>query len=379
MSHSSHSAPTHSHGASGESHPPGQGGHGSHGGGQGGDGHHGGHGHPRFLAHHFGSAQQQFDAGKFGMWLFLVTEVLFFSGLFCAYAVYRSTHAEAFAHADKYLDPTLGATNTAVLIFSSLTMAWAVRAAQLGQQKLLVLLLTITLACASIFLGVKAVEYSHKWDTGVLWVSQFNPQEHAAHSPALLVLSIPAILATIMTGIGFAVARSKKAAIMASLCGALLVTSGAYFVGVGIGKGVPAIQAAILGKSAHGEESHGAESHGGESHAADAGHAAEAGHAADEHAHAAAPGGVVPATTAAEQAKIDRTYTGIFFSIYYVMTGLHAIHILAGMGTITWLLWRSLLGHFGPDYFGPVDYVGLYWHLVDLIWIYLFPLLYLVG
>ena len=251
-------------------------------------------------------------------------------------------------------------------------MAWAVRAAQLGQQKLLVLLLTITLACPSIFLGVKAVEYSHKWDTGVLWVSQFNPQEHAAHSPALLVLSIPAILATIMTGIGFAVARSKKAAIMASLCGALLVTSGAYFVGVGIGKGVPAIQAAILGKPAHGEAGHGDESHAAQ------GEHAEGEHAGD-HDHAVAKAEPPVDPVAAEKAKVDRTYTGIFFSIYYVMTGLHAIHILAGMGTITWLLWRSLLGHFGPDYFGPVDYVGLYWHLVDLIWIYLFPLLYLIG
>lgn len=79
------------------------------------------------------------------------------------------------------------------------------------------------------------------------------------------------------------------------------------------------------------------------------------------------------------KAEQEATYTGIFFSIYYVMTGLHAIHILAGMGTIAWLLWRSLRGDFGPDYFGPVDYVGLYWHLVDLIWIYLFPLLYLLG
>lgn len=319
------------------------------------DPHHGGHGHghPRFLAHHFGSPQQQFDAGKFGMWLFLVTEVLFFSGLFCAYAVYRSTHAEAFAKADQYLDSTLGATNTAVLIFSSLTMAWAVRAAQLGQQKLLVRLLTITLACASVFLGVKAVEYSHKWDTGILWVSKFNPQEHGGHSSALLVLSIPAILASIGTAIGFGVAKAKRSRIMSGVCGALLVTSLAYFGGVGIGKVVPMIEQAITGKVAHESES---SHHDGE---------------------AAKP---APLSKEAEQKlEVEKTYTGIFFSIYFVMTGLHAIHILAGMGTIAWLLWRSLRGDFGPDYFGPVDYVGLYWHLVDLIWIYLFPLLYLIG
>lgn len=317
-----------------------------------------GHDHPRFLAHHFGSAQQQFDAGKFGMWLFLITEVLFFSGLFCAYAVYRMTHPEAFAEADKYLDSTLGATNTAVLIFSSLTMAWAVRAAQLGQRQLLVKLLTITLACASIFLGVKAVEYSHKWDTGILWASQFNPLDHESHSPALLVLSIPAILSSIVIGIAFALSKARGSVIATPFWGCLLLVSLAFFGGVCIGKGVPLIEQAVTGSSQHGD------SHGG------------AHQEADVHVAPLTPDAIKAAEA---EAAMRRTYTGIFFSIYYVMTGLHAIHILAGMGTIAWLLWRSLRGDFGPDYFGPVDYVGLYWHLVDLIWIYLFPLLYLIG
>ncbi len=319
------------------------------------------HGHPRFLAHHFGSAQQQFDAGKFGMWLFLITEVLFFSGLFCAYAVYRSTHSQAFANADQYLDSTLGATNTAVLILSSLTMAWAVRASQLGQQALLVKLLTITLACASIFLGVKAVEYSHKWDLGILWASQFHPAEHAAHSPALMVLSIPAVLAAVVCGIAFAVARSKRATVAIPFWKLMFLVCLAFFGGVGIGKGVPLIEQTITGVS----------------HEV----AASDHHAEDHHEHGDTPAPPPTSTVneAEAQAAIDATYTGIFFSIYYVMTGLHAIHILAGMGAIAWLLWRSLRGDFGPDYFGPVDYVGLYWHLVDLIWIYLFPLLYLIG
>ena len=305
--------------------------------------HHEAHDHSRFLAHHFGSSQQQFDAGKFGMWLFLVTEVLFFSGLFCAYAVYRSTHPEAFANADKYLDSTLGATNTVVLILSSLTMAWGVRASQLGQQQLLVRLLTITLACASVFLGVKAVEYSHKWDLGILWASQFHPADHAAHSPALLVLSLPAMLAAVSVGIAFGIARFRRAGVAASFWKLLLLVCLAFFGGVGIGKGVPVIEQAVTG-AAHDAAPHDAHS--------------------DQHQ---------------QSAEMDQTYTGIFFSIYYVMTGLHAIHILGGMGAISWLLWRALRGDFGPDYFGPVDYVGLYWHLVDLIWIYLFPLLYLIG
>src|SRR5664279_2075427 len=85
----------------------------------------GGHEHPKFLAHHFETPVQQFDAGKLGVWLFLTTEILLFSGLFCAYSVYRANHPEVFAYAHLYLDKNLGALNTIVLIFSSLTMAWA--------------------------------------------------------------------------------------------------------------------------------------------------------------------------------------------------------------------------------------------------------------
>lgn len=300
-----------------------------------------GHGdHDPFLAHHFGSQQQQFDAGKFGMWLFLVTEILFFSGLFCAYAVYRSSHPEAFANADQYLDVTLGALNTAVLIFSSMTMAWAVRASQLGQTKLLCQLLTITIACASIFLGVKAVEYSHKWDLGILWASQFSPVETAAHSWALMVLSTPAAILACVFAVLFGLAKSKENEVSASFWSSLLISAAAFFVGVGLGIAAPAAVEGITGESAHAEEL---------------------------------------AAAGATEEVISPTYTGVFFSIYYVMTGLHAIHILGGMGALSWLLWRSLNQHFGPNYFGPVDFVGLYWHLVDLIWIYLFPLLYLIG
>lgn len=312
------------------------------------DDHHGHGEHDRFLAHHFGSHQQQFDAAKFGIWLFLVTEVLFFSGLFCAYAVYRRSHPEAFANADQYLDVTLGALNTAVLIFSSMTMAWAVRASQLGQTKLLCQLLTITISCASIFLGVKAVEYSHKWDLGILWASKFQPVVESSHSYALLVLSAPAAILAIVFVLLFGLAKSKQNEITASFWGSLLISAAAFFVGVGLGIAAPAAIESITGHGAHEE-------------------LAEA-------------GGVAGATGMASAAvEADPTYTGVFFSIYYVMTGLHAIHILGGMGALSWLLWRSLNQHFGPKYFGPVDFVGLYWHLVDLIWIYLFPLLYLIG
>ncbi len=251
------------------------------------------HAHDPFLAHHFESHQHQFDACKLGMWLFLITEVLFFSGLFCVYAVYRSNHPEIFIAGHQFLDKQMGAINTIVLLFSSLTMAWGVRAAQLGQQKLLIWCLSLTLACAGLFLVIKYFEYSAKISHGVLWAGRFD-EKAAAHYLA-------------------------------------------------------------------------------EHHAAD--HAATHGapHAEPaEHAHS-----TEGATAESHDPALPKNL-GIFFSIYFALTGLHGIHILAGMGAIGWVLWRSVRGDFGPHYYGPVDFVGLYWHLVDLIWIYLFPLLYLI-
>jgi len=209
----------------------------------------------RFRAHHFETAEQQYAASKLGMWLFLVTEVLFFGGLFVAYAVFRTLHPEVFVNSAELLDTRLGALNTVVLLFSSLTMAWAVRCSQLGQQRGLVICLTLTILAAVLFLGIKGIEYSHKWHEGYLWTSRYSASD----------------------------------------------VSSAF----------------------------------------------------------------------------DRA--GTFFSIYFAMTGLHAIHILVGIAAIGWVLRRSLRGDFGPNYFTPVDNVGLYWHLVDLVWIFLFPLLYLIG
>ena len=122
------------------------------------DDHH--HDHGEFIAHHFDSPEQQFDSGKLGIWLFLVTEVLFFSGLFVAYTLYRNHHPEIFDQAHVFLDKILGGINTVVLLFSSLTMALAVRCAQLGKNKNCSVYVLITMVCAAVFLGVKAVEYS---------------------------------------------------------------------------------------------------------------------------------------------------------------------------------------------------------------------------
>ena len=138
-------------------------------------GHDGEHAHvhdphsPHGHAHHFESWKQQFDAGKLGMWLFLAQEVLFFTGLFVLYAVYRTLHPEVWEYADRFLSVPHGAFNTAVLLFSSLTMAWGVRCAMLGQRVGLVWCLGITLFCAALFLGVKSFEYSEKAHAHILW------------------------------------------------------------------------------------------------------------------------------------------------------------------------------------------------------------------
>lgn len=259
------------------------------------------HAHPDYVAHHFDSAEQQFDAGKLGVWVFLLTEILFFSGLFCAYAVYRGNHPEVFVYAHHFLDKNLGALNTAVLIFSSLTMALAVRAAQLEQRRALMAFLSVTLLCAFVFLGVKYVEYRQKWEHGLLWAGKYHPAAYEAH-------------------------------------------------------------------------------HGAEADAADPGKevaapaAGEATPAAGEAASAVLPALPSGEPSAAEAPRL----VGVFFSIYFTMTGLHALHVIGGIGAITWILVRAARGDFNRFYFGPVDYVGLYWHLVDLVWIFLFPLLYLI-
>ena len=209
--------------------------------------------HTADLAHQFDDLDQQREASTLGMWAFLITEIMFFGGLFLGYSVYRGQYPEAFAQASHHLDILLGGINTAVLIGSSLTMALAVHAAQLGQRKLIVILLIATIILGSVFLGIKYVEYSHKF------------AEH--HVP---------------------------------------------------------------GASFHWE-------------------GPNAGHAQ------------------------------MFFVFYFCMTGMHALHMIIGIGilaTIAWMAWR---GRFTPEYHSPVEITGLYWHFVDIVWIFLFPLLYLIG
>ncbi len=315
------------------------------------------HAHPPFLQHHFDSPVQQFDATKFGMWLFLATEILLFAGLFCAYAIYRANHPEIFDVGHLALDKKMGAINTVILLASSFTMACAVTAAQRGAKQALVILLSLTFLGGLGFMVVKFFEYKAKIEHGLLWGHNYAPHPHGEgehghgdpHAPA----SHPGD-------------RAHGDTAAAPVAGS-----------------VPEKAAAPHGDSHAAAPSAAAP--------AAAGAAAAIGTAAAD-AWNFKPAGAAP--TGLSLAKADAGHGGghelpdftkdktrnvhIFFGIYFVMTGLHGIHVLIGMIVIAWLIWRANRGDFSADYFTPVDLGGLYWHLVDLIWIYLFPLLYLI-
>ncbi len=205
------------------------------------------------FAHQFDDASQQTEAGLLGMWTFLITEVLFFGGMFTGYAVYRSAFPAAFAEASLHLDYVVGGVNTAVLLLSSLTMALAVHASQTGRRRSLIVFLIATMILGAAFLGVKVFEYAHKY------------HEHLIPGPAFV----------------------------------------------------------------------------------------------HEGPHA--------------------SQVELFFSFYFAMTGMHALHMIIGLGILAVLVVMAWRGRFSPEYHAPVVISGLYWHFVDIVWIFLYPLLYLVG
>jgi cytochrome c oxidase subunit 3 len=271
--------------------------------------------HDPDLAHHFESRDQQFQSAKLGMWLFLATEILFFGGLFVAYSVYRSNHPEVFLYGHLFLDKNLGALNTVVLIVSSFTIAWAVRAAQLKQITLLKWLLVATMACAFIFMGVKYVEYSSKWKHGLLWAAKYDPhvEDHGGARDG----SADAEL-------GAAVAPAEAAEPAP--------------------KAVDGAERSTILPAARG------------------------------------PAGLAPEVVAEghDRHPPEPANARTFFSIYFLMTGLHGIHVIGGIGAMLWLLVCAARGMFDGGNFTRVDMVALYWHVVDLVWIYLFLLLYLI-
>ena len=289
--------------------------------------------HSPFLAHHWDTPKQQFEAGKLGMWLFLATEVLLFGGLFCWYTIAKSHNPEVFQYGHHFLDKKWGAINTMVLLFSSLTMAMAVRESQLGRTKRLLFYLAMTFLCGAGFMGIKFVEYTKKFDEGLFPGSKFSYQnvidaedereeeklkeERLAQADSVFVVPAPTAREPV---------ERSTAKVPAGL----------------------ATQVAEIHGDGHGDDS---------------------GHE---------EGSSLPLAPS-HLPTIERPRdVHKFFSVYFCMTGLHGIHVLIGMGVMVWLSVLAVRGRFSPDYFTPVDLGGLYWHLVDLIWIYLFPLLYLV-
>jgi cytochrome c oxidase subunit 3 len=207
------------------------------------------------LREQFDTEVQQKEASTLGMWIFLITEIMFFGGMFAAYTIYRSAYSTVFAIASSSLNVTVGAINTCVLLLSSFTMVMAVRAGQLGQRKMIIVFLILTLVFGCVFLGVKAYEWTEKYE------------EH--HMPGQAAFHL---------------------------------------------EGTP-----LQG----------------------------------------------PAK--------------IFFSLYFAMTGLHALHMVVGVGLLSVIIWQTRQGKFSADYYTPIDISGLYWHFVDVVWIFLYPLLYLID
>jgi len=288
--------------------------------------------HDPNLAHHFDTPDQQFQTGKLGTWMFLATEILMFGGLFCMYAVYRHSYPEVFEYAHQYLNRYLGAANTVVLITSSLTMAWGVRAAQMGNKKLLMIMLALTLLGAAGFMGIKSIEYSTKWKEHIFIGSGNLYYRDAADT----------VNRTKVQGLEEEALHIREP--VEAKEGVTKVTSEPRDPNAGTPDEAKIVPPNIT------------------------------------------PAGLAPTVAVAthhhlsydelESQERHRVYT--FFAIYFFMTGLHGIHVLVGMGLITWILIRASRNEFGPTYFTPVDLVGLYWHIVDLIWIFLFPLLYLI-
>ena len=206
------------------------------------------------LAHQFEDLEQQHEAASFGMWIFLATEVMFFGGLFAGYTIYRNLYLPGFEAGSHMLNVTIGAINTGVLIGSSLTMAMAVRAAQMGKRNALVTFLIMTILLGLAFVIIKlTLEWRHDYLEGL--------------APGL--------------NFTFAGANAKS--------------------------------------------------------------------------------------------------VQLFFFFYFAMTGVHALHMVVGVGVLAFLLVQAWRGEYGPERFNPVEGAGLYWHFVDIVWIFLFPLLYLIG
>jgi cytochrome c oxidase subunit 3 len=225
------------------------------------------HEHPDWQKHHFETAEQQREAASFGMWLFLLTEIMFFGGLFFAYLLYRNWYYDAFVSASNSLSLPLGLINTIVLISSSFTMAMAVWSAETRSLPKIKLFLWLTILLGFVFLGIKTVEYNDKF------------VEH--HVP----------------GSSFDISMF-----------------------------------------------------------------------------------VHPENVKEKPLTVDEANkTQVYFSLYFAMTGVHALHMIIGIAILFVLVSKASKGAYTNGYVQPIENFGLYWHFVDIVWIFLFPFLYLIN
>ena len=282
------------------------------------------------LQHQFEDMKQQEDSVSIGMWMFLVQEIMFFGGLFAAYFVFRWRYPMAFAAGSNHLDAFWGGLNTLVLIVSSLTMALTVYFAQRGDRNKQVLMILLTMVFGATFLGVKIVEYSDKYEHGLVPVSGWNKKvaDHSEHSSNAPNFALP--LETRVEAAESAPAAEHKPN-----------PRGDFQIDEK--KDIPLVKLAETGNFLTPDERVGYYSNG-----------------------------VLDPAKFAQRVRL-------FFWIYFVMTGLHALHMIVGLVLMTWLLLKAWRGTFSADYYSPVEMSGLYWHFVDIVWIFLFPLLYLLG
>jgi cytochrome c oxidase subunit III len=284
---------------------------------------HGGHAHHPMQQHHFDDMAQQYEASNFGMWVFLIQEIMFFGGLFCAYLVYRTSYPDAFGLASNALRVDLGLFNTIVLIGSSLTMAVGVNAAQRGLRLRLVACILATLALGSVFLGVKVIEYTEKFEKREV------PGRNFCYNPA----GTPCV--------GVSHEHEGTLAIIKRYA------TGGYGEQPGLHPGEATHASAPEAAQQVGEHQPGSEA-------------------------AAVP------NEASERAR-SMPGSEIYYSLYFAMTGMHALHMIIGIGIMLPLVFWAWKGLYTPDYFTPIENFGLYWHFVDIVWIFLFPLLYLIN
>ena len=380
------------------------------------------------LAHHFDSPRQQFEAAKLGMWLFLGTEVLLFGGLFCLYAVFRGNRPELFAYGSQYLDTTWGAINTVVLILSSCTMAIAVYCAQTNQKRELAVFLGLTLFFGLDFLGIKYIEYSHKFHDNLVWgTGLYETPPHEAYQLLLrrqeeAGAALPSLepgdpkrgrkqyLATCLPchgaqgqglpGLGkalntshFVAERSDEDFLQFLQVGRPIEdpenTSGVAMLPRGgnvrlTDQDLMDIIASVRTLQANVGDVITDPADGAKSILITASTIPFAApgpsgfHLPDNDALSESSSASQNEATSPRLDPNRPRDLHLFFSIYFLLTGLHGLHVLIGLIVIAWLLVCTLLGHFSNAYYTPVDLGGLYWHIVDVIWIFLFPLLYLI-